>query len=90
MYSTLKHTSPKTHLKGANKPSYKPQIKIGSSKQYRRLHRRSKNIKSHLEVEVEPSNVARDESVLDRSCVAPQQMPNANSWNKMLYSISHG
>jgi len=90
MYSTMKHTSPQTHQKDTNKTSYKPQKKVGSSKQYRRLHRRSKNINSHLEVEVEPSNVQKEVYVVDRSCVAPQPMPNANSWNKMLYSISHG
>ena len=90
----MKHTSPKTHQTDANNPSYKPQKKVGSSKQYRRLHRRSQNLNSSdfgfRPSDVEPSDVIPEKSdAKQMSHVTPQQLPNSNSWNMRLYSISH-
>ena len=86
-FSTLKYQHYPTSQ--GLKNSYKPQKKVGSSKQYRKLHRRSRNHNYQSDVEVPPSGLKTQEHVDVVSGVPPQPLPNSNSWNMRLYSINH-
>ena len=79
------------HVKGHG---FKPQKNVSHSKQYRKLHKRTRN---HTPPQVNEVSSKEDpttkvEPTPKGECmsnVQPQTIPHADSWAKRLYYISH-
>ena len=87
-YSTMKKES---HRGGrpVNGHGFKPQKNVPTSKQYRKLHKRTRNHTPQPVNECSSSKVEPRPKVEFQSNVPPQLIHNENSWHKRQHSIIH-